>query len=55
MFYLLTKDDVDENYFLLEKYIHDNLSKTDFEKYISLYPVKIMKRIVESGLINAFR
>ncbi|MBE6133559.1 MAG: hypothetical protein E7178_02695 [Erysipelotrichaceae bacterium] len=55
MFYLITKDEVNENYSLLEKYIRDNLSKTDFENYISLYPVKIMKRIVESGLINAFR
>ena len=55
MFYLLKKEDIIDNYSLLEKYIQENLSKADFEKYISLYPTKIMKILVESGLINAFR
>lgn len=55
LFYLLNKDDVKNNYDVLYEYIQNNLDKADFEKYISLYPVKILKLIVEGGLINAFR
>ena len=55
IFYTLDKDEVKDNRDILEKYIHDNFSKVDFERYISLYPLKTIKIIVESGIINAFR
>lgn len=54
-FYLLDKDDIKDNLDLLKNYILKNLNKNDFEKYIHLYPSKIIKAIVESGLIDAFR
>ena len=55
VFYLLDKDEVKENYDLLFNYIRKFLSKSDFEQYIGLYSTRIMKLIVEGGLINAFR
>ena len=54
-FYLLDKDDIKDNFDLLKNYILKNLNKNDFEKYIHLYPSRIIKAIVESGLIDAFR
>ena len=54
-FYLLDKDDIKDNFDLLKNYILKNLNKNDFEKYIHLYPSRIIKTIVESGLIDAFR
>ena len=55
LFYILDKEEIKKNYKTLSDYIQKYLSKTDFEKYISLYPSKIIKLIVEGGLINAFR
>ena len=55
VFYLLDKDEVKDNYDLLFNYIRKYLSKSDFEQYIGLYSFRIMKLIVEGGLINAFR
>ena len=54
MFYLINKEDIKENYKLLSEYINKNLSKTDFEKYIGLYPKRILKLIKNSGLIKVF-
>ena len=55
LFYLIGKEDIKKNYKLLNDYILKNLTKTDFEKYVGLYPNRILKLIVESGLIYAFR
>ena len=55
MFYLLDKDDVQENKDLLVKYIERNFLKIDFTNYIKYFSNKIMKLIVEGGLIYAFR
>ena len=55
MFYLLDKEEVKEHYDLLFDYVRKHLSKSDFEQYIGLYSTRIMKLIVEGGLINAFR
>ena len=55
LFYILDKDEIKDNYQILSKYIQKNLTKADFEKYIGLYPIKILKLIVEGKLINAFR
>ena len=54
-FYLLDKDDIKDNLDLLKNYILKNLNKKKKKKYIHLYPSKIIKAIVESGLIDAFR
>ena len=55
MFYLLDKDDVKENKELLTKYIAKFFTKLDFTTYIKFFSNKVMKLIVEGGLINAFR
>ena len=55
MFYLLDKDSVKKHHDLLFGYIKKNLTKSDFEKYIGLYNIRIMKLIVEGGLLHAFR
>ena len=54
-FYLLDNDEIKQHRKLLRNYISKNLSKSDFEHYIDLYPTKIFKKIVEGGLIDAFR
>ena len=54
-FYLLSMEDIKQNKKLLENYIANNFSKKDFELYIDLYPSKVIKAIVEGGLIHAFR
>ena len=48
----LTINEIKENKNKLKKYIKSNLSKTDFETYISLYPKKLLKVIVDEGLTN---
>lgn len=53
--HLLTKEEIKKNNTLLSNYINKNLSKADFEKYIGLYPLKVIKAITEGGFINAFR
>lgn len=55
VFYLLNKDDVEKHFELLQNYIQKNLSKSDFEKYIGLYNTRVMKLIIEGGLLHAFR
>lgn len=52
--HLLSKDEIKKNKELLLNYINKNLSKSDFEKYIGLYPLKVVKAITEGGMINAF-
>lgn len=54
-FSLLHKEEILENKETLSSYISKHLSKESFEKYIGLYPNRVMKIIVESGLIHAFR
>ena len=54
-FHLLSEDEIKENYDLLFDYIRKYLNKSDFEQYIGLYSTRIMKLIVEGGLINAFK
>ena len=51
----LTQEEVKKNKVLLTKYIELNLTKKDFVDYIGLYSGKVMKAIVEEGLINAFK
>lgn len=51
----LTENEIKENKNKLIDYIKSNLSKSDFETYINLYPKKLLKVIVEEGLIYAFR
>lgn len=55
IFYLIDEKETKDNHVLLERYIANNLTQLDFEKYASLYPTRIIKIIVETGLINAFR
>lgn len=55
MFYLLNEDDVKEYKESLAKYIEKNFTKLDFTNYIRFFSNKIMKLIVEGGLIHAFR
>ena len=54
MFSFLSDEEVKANKDLLFNYISKNLSKKDFEQYIGYYPIRVMKLIVEGGLINAF-
>lgn len=55
MFHLLTEEDIKQNKELLIKYIQKNFTKTDFTANIQYFSNKVMKLIVEGGLINAFR
>lgn len=56
LFYLLDVQEIKDNRTLLIKYMNDNdISKADFEKYISLYQFSVYKKIVKGGLLNAFR
>lgn len=47
--------EINENKERLLDYISENFTKHHFVKYIGLYSNKVMKKIVEGGLINAFR
>lgn len=51
----LSIDEIKENKKLLEDYITNNLYKSHFEKYIEFYSVKTLKKLVEGGLLYAFR
>ena len=55
LFYLLDENEIKENKELLVEYIKKYLTKKDFEENIKYYPTRILKIIVEEGLINAFR
>ena len=55
MFSYLSDDEVEENKELIEKYIANNLSRQDFERYIQLFGTRTIKIIVEKGFIHAFR
>ena len=46
--------EISENKEMLMEYISNNFKKSDFTKYIGLYSHKVIKKIVEGGLINAF-
>ena len=51
----LTDEEIRENKELLYRYIEKTLTKNDFLKNIKFYSNRVMKIIVEEGLINAFR
>lgn len=51
----LSVEEIRKNKALLCSYITKNLHKSDFENYIGLYPIKVMKVVVAEGLIDAFR
>lgn len=51
----LTDEEIKENKDLLFRYISKNLTKNDFQKNIQFYSNRVMKILVEEGLINAFR
>ena len=51
----LTDEEIKANKDLLYRYISNNLTKNDFVKNIKYYSNRVMKIIVEEGLINAFR
>lgn len=51
----LSDDDIRNNKELLIKYIGENLRKKDFTDNIHFYKAKVMKIIVEEGLIESFR
>ena len=51
----LTIDEIKKNKQLLINYISENLTKKDFTDNIKYYSNKVMKIIVEEGLINAFK
>ena len=55
LFYLIDKDEIKENKVTLRKYISNNLSKADLEKYLGLYPARIINLILNGGLFDAFR
>ncbi len=55
LFYLLDKDEIKENKVTLRKYISNNLSKADLEKYLGLYPARIINLFLNGGLFDAFR
>lgn len=55
MFYYITMDEVKKNKELIIRYVKEKrLTKYEFTKYIGLYGVQTMKKIVEGGIINAF-
>ncbi len=51
----LSDEDIRNNKELLIKYIGENLRKKDFTDNIHFYKAKVMKNIVEEGLIESFR
>lgn len=54
MFSFISDKEVKANKELLFSYIAKHLSKRDFELYIDYYPNRVLKLLVEEGLINAF-
>ena len=55
IFYYLSEREIEDNKSILLEYIEKNLTKMDFKKYIHLYSPKVVKIMVEKGLIDAFR
>ena len=51
----VSDETIKKNKQLLLDYIKNNLTKMDFERNISFYPTKVIKRIVDEGLIHAFK
>lgn len=52
---IMENNEIKENKDLLKKYIENNLSIDDFEKYIGLYKGRVLKLIVDEGFIDAFK
>lgn len=56
MFHFLTIEEVKTYQKLLIKYINDNyLTRYQYSKYIGLYGTKTLKKLVEGGIICAFK
>lgn len=53
--YLLDLDEIKENYKTLYRYIQENISKGDLEKYLLLYPTSIVNKFLLGGLFGAAR
>lgn len=53
--YLLDLDEIKENYKTLYRYIQENISKVDLEKYLLLYPTSIVNKFLLGGLFGAAR
>ena len=53
--YLLDLDKIKENYKTLYRYIQENISKGDLEKYLLLYPTSIVNKFLLGGLFGAAR
>lgn len=55
MFHFLSDDDFNENIHLISAYIKaNNFTKNELNKYLNLYPMRTLKFIFESRLINDF-
>lgn len=52
---IMSDEEIKKNKDLLKKYIENNLSRADFEKYIGLYKGRVLKLIVDERFINAFK
>lgn len=55
-FHWMSNDDIKKNKELLLNYIKDNaFSKSQFNEYIKLYGFETVKKLTESGLLDAFK
>lgn len=45
----------EEKYNILKNYIRKNLTKKMLTKYLNLYSTEVIKKIIETGLINEFK
>ena len=52
---IMNDNEIKENKDLLKKYIENNLSGADFERYIIFFPTKVIVKLRKGGLIEAFR
>lgn len=52
---IMSEEEIKKNKDLLKKYIENNLSRADFERYIIFFPTKVMVKLGKGGLFEAFR
>ena len=53
--YLLDLEEIKENYKILYKYVRENISKGDLERYLLYYPTSIVNKFLSGGLFSAAR
>ncbi len=53
--YLLDLEEIKENYKILCKYVRENISKGDLERYLLYYPASIVNKFLSGGLFSAAR